>query len=144
VYNIQVEARDGDGNLLDTAARDVRLGVVAGQVTALSATPAAFDPGQVITASLTFSNTGTTALAGTVIMQVQTADGLTVTATFTQTFASLAPGASVQTLKVWDTTGAALGAYRILGYALYEGQTSEPLAVTINTKYRVYLPIVIR
>jgi hypothetical protein len=143
-YTLVVELLDSEGNVLDEATRDLGLGTTAGEVGSLAVSATVFDPGDSIAISMVLSNTGTVPLTGTVRIQIQTGDGLTATATFTQAYANLAPGGTVQVNKVWDTAGATGKAYRVLGNASYNGLMTDPEAVQVNARSRVFLPLVTR
>jgi hypothetical protein len=143
-YVVQVALRDSAGHLLDRAMEDFRLGIATGEVTAFSATPGLFQVGDAVDIAMTFYNTGTVPLTGTAIIQVQTADGVTVVHTFTHTVANLAPGNTTILNNAWNTTGATDEGYRIVGYVLYDSTATLPETVTVSTRMRVYLPLAIR
>ncbi len=143
-YVIAVELKDSEGNVLDTATEEFALGITAGEVTTLTATPDLFKPGDTIAISMVFSNTGTVLVTGTAIIRVQPTDSVTATATFTHTVANLAPAEAITFDDAWDTTGAAEGDYRILGYVQYDARTTAPKVITVSTERRVYLPLIVR
>ena len=143
-YTLLVELLDAEGNLLDEATRHLGLGVVSGAVGNLAVSTTVFDPGENIDISMVFTNTGTVPLTGTAIILVDTDSGITPTATFTQPFGNLASGATLQVNETWNTSGVAGGAYRVTGYASYYSQTSDPVAATVNTRTRVFLPMLSR
>jgi hypothetical protein len=143
-YYLDVELRDLNGNLLDQAAAEFQLGITAGEITAFSATPGIFRPGDPIQLSLTFHNTGTVPITGTAVIQIQTGDGLTVTHAFAHDIVNLAPDAEIRFDDAWDTTGADEGDYRILGYVRYDAKTSDIGSVTVDTRMHIYLPLIQR
>jgi hypothetical protein len=143
-YYVQVELRDTEGNVLDRAVQDLTLGVTSGEITAFSAAPTLFQVGDSVDVSLVFSNTGSVSITGTAVVQVQIADVLTVTQTFTHPIAGLAAGSATTVNVAWDTSGATADDYRILGYVKYDSTTSEPQEVAVSTKARIYLPLVVR
>ena len=100
--------------------------------------------GDTVNTSLVFSNTGSIAITGTAIIEVQTTDGASTIETFNHTVANLAPGSAVTLNDVWDTTGATGDEYRVIGYVLYESKSTAVEEVTIGTQMRVYLPVVLR
>jgi len=143
-YFIEAEVRDSDGNVLDRAMEEFRLGIYAGEITAFTATPELFDIGDTIDISLVFSNTGTVPITGTAMIRVQSSDGLTTTAEFTHTIANLSPAHAVTVDDAWDTAGAEEGFYRIVGYVLYDAKATSPRTVVVSTEARIYLPIIMK
>jgi hypothetical protein len=140
---VEAEIRDADGDVLDRATRRFRLGINSGEVTTLTATPESFDPGDTISVTLVFSNTGTVPITGTAVIQVQDGGG-DVVETFNHAIGDLAPAEAVSFEDGWDTSGAAGGLYRILGYVLYDAKATEPKVLTVSGGTRVYLPLVLR
>ncbi|MBN1889713.1 MAG: DUF11 domain-containing protein [Thermoflexales bacterium] len=132
-YLVEIELMDMAGNVLDKAARNFQLGITSGQVTRLSATPELFNVGDVISISMTFSNIGSVPITGTAIIQVQTADALTLTTEFTHSLSNLAVGRARILTGTWDTTKVSEGAYRVLGYVLYDSTASTPMTATVST-----------
>ncbi len=145
-YFVEIKLRNAGGDVLDLEMQEFTLGITGGEVTALTATPAAFTIGDAIAITMTFENTGTVPITGTAVIQVRPADAVTVTAEFTHTIANLAPGASVVFNDAWDTTGATEDAYRILGYVKFNSMASAPkeVMVAVQTQVEVYLPLVLR
>ena len=45
---------------------------------------------------------------------------------------------------IWDTTGAARGAYRITAQVLYDAKATEVQGISVRTWAAVYLPCVLR
>jgi len=121
-----------------------RLGSASAEVTAFSATPEFFESGDGIDISLTVSSTGSITLTGQVIIEAQTADGITTTATFTHPVSALAPGSSLTFNDTWDTTGVPFGDYRVRGYMRYEAMTSNVAVVAVTNQLKAYLPLVLR
>jgi hypothetical protein len=142
-YTIEAEIRDADGDVLDRATRRFRLGIVSGEVTALTATPGTFDLGDTISVTMVFSNTGTVPITGTAVIQVQDG-GSEVVETFSHAVANLALADAVSFEDGWDTSGAAGGTYRILGYVLYDAKATKPKIVNVSTKVRIYLPLILK
>ena len=71
-------------------------------------------------------------------------EGQVVTGPLTDTVAGLVPGNSVELQRVWDTTGVALGDYRVIGYVLYDARSTGASTVALTNLRRVYLPVVLR
>ena len=144
VYRAEVRLRDLQGNLLDSETTEFRVGILAGEGVALTAVPDFFQPGDDITLAFGFRNSGDVALDGTAVIQVHSANGLTLAAEFTHTITALAPGATVNLNDIWDTTAVAGDDYRVVAYVKFGGGVSEPLQAQINTQRRVYLPALMR
>jgi len=143
-YALEVTLANMVGHVLDTATAEFTLGVAEGEITALTATPAIFKIGDTVGISLTFQNTGELAFSGTAIVKIQTSDGITQSATFTQSFISLAPGATFDFTPAWDTAGAAAGDYRVVSYIQYDNFTTLPVHITLTTYQRIYIPVILR
>jgi hypothetical protein len=142
-YRVEAQVRDGAGNVLDRKMEQFRLGIVSGEVTALTATPSFFDVGETISTSLTFSNTGTVAITGTARVEIQDDEGETVE-TFAHAVTNQAPSEAVTFENQWNTSGAEEGAYSVIGYVLYDAKATEIEMVTVNTEAYIYLPLVLR
>jgi uncharacterized repeat protein (TIGR01451 family) len=141
-YIVEVEVRDGQGNLLDQAMTGFMLGIFAGKVTTFTATPESFDVGDTISITLVFSNTGTVPISGTTVFKVLSESGELVQ-TLQRTFSGLAPGSDKRFDADWDTSGTEVGTFSIVGYTLYGGRSSGG-AVVVSSMRWIYLPIVLR
>ncbi|MEJ5311807.1 MAG: DNRLRE domain-containing protein [Anaerolineae bacterium] len=141
-YEVWVGLYTGDGVLLDSDARDFRVGVISAELTALMATPETFEQaGQPIALSLVVSNTGSTPLNGTAYFIIQDAGGAEV-ATLSQPVTALAAGIALQIDKVWNPP--AVASYRIIGFVAYNSATTDVREVTVSSTKRIYLPLVLR
>ena len=143
-YYVEVKLYDSDSNLLDQDSLTFRLGIMSGEITSLQATPEFFAVGETVDISMVFDNIGTLPITGTAVIEVQTAAGLAVTGAFTRTVEGLAAGLSVELHEAWDTTGVALGDYRVIGYVLYDARSTGVSTVTLTNARHVYLPLVLR
>jgi hypothetical protein len=122
-YAIEVVLRDTEGDRLDRRCETFRLGVVSGTVTALEARPARFDVGETVTASMTFSNTGTVSITGTAFFEIWREGGSTAGG-FQHEITSLPPGEHVVFEDGWDSAGELGGDYTVLGYVTYDSQST--------------------
>ncbi len=144
-YILDVTLLDMESHVLDTEVTEFTVGVAAGEVTGLTATPTSFDPGDDIALTMTFQNTGDVTLDGVAVIRVQTGDGVAQTAEFTHTLATLAPGATATFNDIWDSTGAISETYRVVGYVTYNLGVSVPQEMILSTGgYNIYLPLVLR
>jgi len=144
-YYVEVALCDFAGQVLQKAVQDFQLGIIAGEVVTLTATPATFTIGDVITLALSFRNAGTVPLTGTAFLVLQTADGLTTTLTYTEPLANLLPAQTAQIEATWNTAGAARTDYRLLGYVQHDGRVTGPTMVDLTVKSNsIYLPLVLR
>jgi hypothetical protein len=143
-YYVEVKLLDSDSNLLDQDTQTFGLGILSGEIASLEATPELFKVGETIDIAMVFENVGTLPITGTAVLEVQTAEGLTITGPLTDTVEGLAPGSSVELQRVWDTTGVALGDYRVIGYVLYDARSTGASTVALTNLRRVYLPVVLR
>ncbi|MBN1314848.1 MAG: hypothetical protein JXA42_05250 [Anaerolineales bacterium] len=145
-YYARVDLLDKEGQVVNTALQEFQLGILSGEVTSLTATPEEFDVGDMVDISMTFANSGTIPITGTVVLEIQTNDGLSTTMTYTETIVDLQPLQGVQIDTQWDTSAAMAGDYRLVGYVSYEGQTTGIRIVLLMGKGEsmIYLPLVIR
>jgi len=146
-YVVDVTLQDGSGNVLDQASTGFTLGIVAGEITQLRATPERFSAGNPVTIGYDVSNTGTLNLSGTAVVSVQDGAGGSV-CEFQHEVMGLAPGRVEHYEDVWDTTGQQDGSYTIVGHLRYDSAASTPVTVTVSagvsTEERLYLPVVVR
>jgi len=145
-YYLELTLADMDGYVFDAEVVDFTVGVIAGEVTSLTAAPAPFQPGDNVDIAMTFQNTGDVAVDGVAFIRVQTGDGVLQTAEFTHTLTTLAPGATRTFENVWDSTGAISDTYRVVGFVQYDLRTSTPEVVLLSahTGHHIYLPLVLR
>lgn len=143
-YVLDVTLLDGEGHTLDRGRESFTLGIVAGEVSYLSAAPGTFVRGDEIALSMEVHNTGTVPITGTAVLHIQESATFSVAAVLTETLAGLAPGSALTLNGTWDTTGAAGPDYRVVGFVEYGGAVSEAEIVALSTKRRIYLPLVTR
>lgn len=142
-YQVMVDLVDREGTRWDTAERTFRLGESAGEITSFAVAPKRFDPGDSVDVSLAFTNTGTVPITGTLVVQIQD-EGEDIVAEFTDSFAGVAPGTGASLEAIWDTTGVGAEDFMLVGYALYDGKSCEPVTVAVEAGRRVCLPLVMR
>jgi len=145
-YYVEVTLTDPENQVLDLGTQLFQLGVTSATVKDFTVTPAVYDPGTTISATLVLENTGSVALAGSAVIAVQ-GEGSSMVETFTHPFSALAPEEESTFSVGWDTTGAAEGSYALVGYALYDGAATEPAALTVivgQPEAVIYLPLVVR
>ncbi len=140
-YQMMVELRDTQGNLLGTAVDDFQLGIVAGEVTSLEASQTAYTGGESILLSMTFVNTGTVPITGTGVIEVLGTEALTTPYRITAPINGLAPGASVQ-ISGYLEASALDRAYSVVAHAKYYSQVSEAANLTLNRISFIYLPLI--
>jgi len=145
-YYVEAAVQDGDGHLLDSKTELFALGILAAEITDLSASPAHFQIGDDVGISLVLRNSGTLPLSGEALLRVQDGLGETVRQ-FGHEVAGLEPGNSLHLEDVWDTSGASEGTYIIRADLLYEGLSAEPRVAVVGTgppPGLVYLPVIAR
>jgi hypothetical protein len=144
-YTLVVELKDGEGSLLHSAGRTFQLGAGWAAVTAFSASPTLFKPGDAIDIAMTVQNTGAVPISGEAIIRIESVAGGALIETYMQAVTDLAPGATASMSAIWDTSAATEEAYRISGFLSYEGKATEPATVVVGTQpSRYYLPLVLR
>jgi hypothetical protein len=144
-YYVEASVEDVAGNQLDRQAVMFRLGVPDAEIVLLSAWPYHFEIGDRIDMQVVLRNTGTMALSGSAVLRVQDWAGETIRQ-FSHEFINLGTGDTIAFDDVWDTSAAQEGSYRIVGYALYEGQATAAKAVVVSTEplLGLYLPVVMK
>ena len=142
-YRVEAELRDTEGHLLDRASQRFRLGIVDAEVGSLVAAPATFDVGEAVALSLVVSNTGSVAISGTVVIQVQESSGAVVY-TSEQAVAGLAAGNSVAVQAAWNTAAIESGSYRTVAYLRYEAAATDPVTADLRARSHLYLPVILR
>ncbi len=142
-YVLDVTLLDMEGRVLDTELTEFTVGIVSGEVTGLTATPAFFKPGDNIALTLTFQNTGDVPLNGVAVLRVAGATGVE-TAEFTHTLTNLLPGATATFDNVWDSTGATDETYYVVGYVTHDFGAFAPKETMISTRTHIYLPLVLK
>ena len=141
-YYVHAVLRGASGELLDVATTPFRLGIVAGEVVGLTATPQHFAPGDDIAITLEVRNAGTVPLSGTAVIQINDASS-TALELFHDPFVGLSPGSTRSFEHVWDTAGQRFGAYTLLAYVLYDGTCSAPQVTVVSSEpeHQLFLPI---
>jgi hypothetical protein len=144
-FAIEITLRNGAGQILDRRSQIVQLGEAAGAITAFDVTPLHFDPGQRVSAALTFVNQGSVNLSGEARMRVVDGAGQ-VLKSYRQPFDSLRPTEIVTLNEEWDTAGAGRGGYAVVAYVTYDGGATDPVRALLYSGPLVesYLPIVTR
>jgi len=137
-YYVEVMLNDTYGNLLDRGTCGFRLGRSLLNVTSFSVEPQHFKIGDQVRITLEALNTGSTNLSGSCIFIIQKENGGSILYLY-HNFSSLTPKNSIKFTSIWDTSSAEKGfLYYIIGYILYEGQTTPLVAAMASTNY---LPI---
>jgi hypothetical protein len=140
-YDLMVELRNSEGQVLDTVLDDFQLGVVLGGVSILEASQVEYYGGESIELSVTVVNSGTVSLDGLAVIEVQGSDWLTTTRRITGTFEALAPGESLQFSGFLETS-VTDSSYAVVARMSAYSQVSEAAHLTLNRKPRVFLPLV--
>lgn len=132
-YLVEVELREPDGDLLDSAVATFRLGSAAAKATVLTVTPTQFKPGQTLSVSFVVSNTGQVPVSGTATVQVLSRATERIVARLEPEVGQLAPGGSIKVAASWDSPDDACGTYEVTAYVLYGGQRTPLLQTTAST-----------
>jgi hypothetical protein len=148
LYYVEVTLKDAGGDILDRQTEMFRLGIAAGKIASFTVTPESFDPGDSVSVSLVFSNTGTLPITGTAVVRVLDGTGETVQE-FQHNVNDLAPGLTTSLDDVWDTSGLAGGTYNAVGFVAYDSTSTDPMTATVNAAgaspaSNIYLPLVLR
>ncbi|HUT19809.1 MAG TPA: C25 family cysteine peptidase, partial [Anaerolineae bacterium] len=143
-YDVKVTVSDGEGNILDTGSVTFRVGTSGIDLSEFSAWPWHFEAGDSVALSMELRNTGTVSVTGSAVMQIQDATGAQVQR-FRREFEALMPGEAWQWQESWDTSEAEEDAYRVLGYASFDGKATQPRQLMVGSAAlvtQVYLPVV--
>ena len=140
-YRIVVSLIDGEGAVLDSAEIGFRLGMVQGEVTALTVDPTTLNAGPTFDISLVFRNSGTVPITGTATIGIYPVGTVTPTAQMTRTLDNVQPGTTATFATEWDATGLPSQDYRVTGLVKYDGRATPPLVVDLNASFRNYLNI---
>jgi hypothetical protein len=142
-YTIDILIEDMLGNRLAQHSLGLRLGKTLGEITTFDVSTAVFEPGDLIGVDLVFTNSGDLPISGEAVIQVQSEVG-EIVSTYEMPFADLASGASLPFSYSWDSTGAAEGDYRVLGFVKYDSQTTPVVSARFSTNLEVFLPLILR
>ena len=116
---------------------------MAAEITDLTATPPPFAIGDLISITMSVSNTGTVNLSGTAVVNIRDEEGDSIKE-FRHEITDLAPGEDTGFEDIWDSTGEEDGSYTIVAYALYPSTACAPRTAVVSTKVQVCLPVVVR
>jgi hypothetical protein len=131
-YFVDVTLSDGEGIVLDRGQAGFRLGIPAGEQSGFQVEPQHFRLGDDVGLSLSFKNTGSTALTGQAMFEVRLKDSLV--AEMRSDFEGLAPGRSRRFSNSWNTVSAEKNAlYEAVGYVLYEATATPAEQAIIST-----------
>lgn len=132
-YDIVVELRDTKGVLLDKKIKRIRLGSSQGEITGFILEPESPQTGDTIRINMVFDNSGKWEISGTAKIKLLNSTGH-LNDESEKTFTDLPPSESIEFTYEWNTSNAEDSAYKIVGYVLYEGETTTPVIE------HVYLP----
>ncbi len=143
-YAVNVELLDLDGYLLERARVVIRLGISQATLSDLVALPGSFEIGEPVEVEVGVHNTGELPVEALLVLLARDAQGENAQV-ITQTIA-LQPGASQTVDLSWQTEGILPGTYTLVAYALYDGQSTDPLTIELEavTPPRIYLPYLCR
>lgn len=129
-YIIEVELRDLNGDLLDSAVATFRLGTVTAKATGLTLTPEFFQPGETLEISHDFHNAGSVPVSGTATIQIMSHETGEIISKFEEKVGLLAPGVTKKVSMKWESPKTACGTYDVTAYVLYSGRSTAVLKTT--------------
>lgn len=129
-YDIIVELSDTRGVLLDKTIENIRLGISSGEITGFDVKPESFQIGDNVTIKMIFNNTGNTDISGIASIKICDSEGYVIDE-FEHRITELAPAKPTEFTDEWDTSEAEDRSYKIIGYVVYDGDSTFP--VTANT-----------
>lgn len=127
-YNLIVELRDTQGVLLDKKIENIRLGVSSGEIVSYNVRPESFHIGDNIKINMKFNNTGRTNISGSAKINIYDSEGVVVDE-FEHKITELTPSKTVEFIDEWDTSDAEDSVYKIVGYVMYDGDSTIPVVV---------------
>jgi hypothetical protein len=142
-YEIEVTLTTMEGTIVAQKTLPFSLGIVAGQITAFSAGPSGFAPGDPIGISLTFVNWSDFAVSGQVRVTIHGADN-TLLQSYSEDFGPLPPDMTVSFSESWQTPDPGTGELHVTAAVLYSGTSTEPISVVLMPRQLLYLPLVVR
>ena len=143
MYVVRAKVINGAGELQDEDSCSFRLGTVGAEVTLLSAAPNVLTSGQSTYITVQARNTGTTALDGSLTIDVR--QGSRVVSSEQRTFTGLGPGLSTSWGVSWSSEGNAPGSYVATGAVRYGGAAhSKSAEITVRGAHSLVLPLVIK
>ncbi len=123
-YALEVELLTDQNVVLDRRTLEFRVGRVEGQTLATSLAPAQFRRGENVTLAAAFSNSGDSAVSGTIVIQAQDAAGALV-ADFRCDFSNLTAGAVAGFSTVWTNMPLVPRDCQVIAFTLYEGRSTD-------------------
>ncbi len=121
---VHASLKNTGGVVLDTAERNIEIGIGHGKTTALKVTPECFGTKDSVLITSRFENTGDVPLDGEAVIEIQTLGGKPIE-TYRKEFTKLAAGDTFDLTALWDSGGFRRGTCRIFAYANFDGQTSN-------------------
>jgi hypothetical protein len=131
LYYVEVQILAPDGTLLSSMIQNFILGAVQGEIADLSASPQYFSPGEEVSLSLTFNNTGIESVSGTGIISLLSESGETIEV-FEHDFSNLTPGDALTFQNTWDTHNAG-GIYNAVGVVEYGPYAAGPVGLILSS-----------
>ena len=125
-YNIIVELRDTHGVLLDKKIENIRLGISSGEIISYNVKPESFHIGDNLKINMIFNNTGNTNISGSAKIKIFDSEGFVIDE-FEHKITDLTPSKPVEFIDEWDTSKAEDSIYKIVGYVMYDGDSTIPV-----------------
>ncbi|MCJ7702867.1 MAG: Ig-like domain-containing protein, partial [Anaerolineales bacterium] len=144
-YMASVSVRTHDGVLLDQRTTPFQVGTRLAALSDFSTSQAAFLVGEPVTITVSFENSGTIPISGTVTINAHHPDEGILTP-LELPVPLLEPGQQAHLEGVWDTSGIPAGTYFLVAQGFYPAAVTEPeiLELVANSETRIFLPIVFR
>ncbi|MFP3908680.1 MAG: C25 family cysteine peptidase, partial [Archaeoglobaceae archaeon] len=127
-YDLIVELVDTNDTLLDKRIESIMLGIISGEITHFNASPQLFGLGDNIDVNMTLCNTGSVNITGNVTIEIINSDF-----EFNQSFTDLLPDECVNFSTIINTSEMPEGSYTIMGYATFNGLTTDPITLLIRS-----------
>jgi len=131
-YEFNVIIKDNTSTILCEMKQPFTLGYSEMQLTDLTVDPQSFEIGELITIDMTYENTGTIPMSGSLVLEILDMDDIEIDRIIHE-FNEIAAGLSQQYSTFYDTTHLEEGSYLIKGYILYDATSTYTITTYIST-----------
>lgn len=132
-YVAKVLVSDESDNLLDSKTVGFKVGKKEGEISNISATPLIYHPGEEVTISMSFTNTGSMDIKGAAKIMVKDSSD-EIVAEFLYNFSDLKPDDVITFNEVWETSSVVKDKYCINGFVFYDGKCEITQPITVSDR----------
>ena len=132
-YQIITELRDTQGVLLDQKIENVHLGIAKVEILSFNVEPESIQSGDKVKINMILKNNGNIDISGTAKIIFFDSAGYLIDES-EHPFTDLPPSDSITFVDEWETSKAEDSIYKVVGYVMYDGDTTTPVIK------HIYLP----